>query len=963
MKKYLRKRENRITVIFFLITMITAISPLISRYCINGTDLDYFLLRIESLKEGIFAGRPFIKVNTLFFGGAGYAATMFDSDILMHIPALLRVIGVDIGKSFHVYTAIIFILTYLSAFYCVWKMSLSKFAGTVAAILLTLCPYHMDDMLFRTSSEGAAFIFLPLFIYGIFNVIYEDMDKPWVFGMGLAGLILTSPSLCAFAAVAALIAMLFGIKRIIAAPRPFIKMCIVTALAALITAYQWLPMIEQLSSDTFHAADNWKDILDSSISFSATVSTKFPSLGFILPALALCRIFLSRKDYPILRFSDYMMIMAAVFAVGATDIMPWEHTAKFFGFLQYPWRLFALSSVFLAMADAVVITLFLDRINGSWREIAAETALLVITVICAQSALTHQNETSLGYYDYSDDYYSYKPFTVFESPDYLPASVTDASKLVQQSERLVYDDGSLGRFERKGAKIIATVSESHEYADVPFVYYKGYKAVLTDGGGNKEKLEITGDGENGLCRVELSGRKGELKVVYGGTLLQYVSLIISHIFIFLIFDLVYLKNKYKKKLKERAAAAGANLGRIACVLIVAASALSLSGCNVNVADLPDTAGFTDPNEVIDYLKNRNGIWDDEYEFTEENLVKVNYSKKGYDKDGESYAVIIDESSGEQMIEAVTLQEAEERTGEAASVVPNLYETLLKQEASDVLSRYRTDSLKDRIMNETDALLVLEVFPEIAKKNGIDKLAIEVGKNLLAIPEEKIEDTIDKYNCAAVLAKAAYVLEWEQSEDALKAAEKYFKDAESMEEAESEPVAARLWAAAELYRLTGSKTYRSVVDAIAMDVIPEGFAYEEPGFFGLFAYLMSPYPTNYNVCTSMMNEVFDEANELIKKPIDSEFADTRVDEKTPKRDEKTAERMHEEAFLVTMTDYVSMSVEYKRFVQNRLNFIFGANLSGTDFTEEDRALSDSPKMFIYSGLCKNASGFQQNQDSR
>ena len=82
--------------------MLVAIAPLISRYCINGHDIEYHLLRIESLKECILIGRPFLKVNTLFYGGAGYASTLFYSDLFMHIPALLRVIGVGIGKSFHI---------------------------------------------------------------------------------------------------------------------------------------------------------------------------------------------------------------------------------------------------------------------------------------------------------------------------------------------------------------------------------------------------------------------------------------------------------------------------------------------------------------------------------------------------------------------------------------------------------------------------------------------------------------------------------------------------------------------------------------------------------------------------------------------------------------------------------------------------------------------------------------------
>ncbi|MBO4889769.1 MAG: glycoside hydrolase family 9 protein [Lachnospiraceae bacterium] len=950
MRKYLKRRDNRIILVFFLITMIVAISPLISRYCINGHDLEYHLLRIESLKEGILIGRPFLKVNTLFFGGAGYASSLFYSDLFMHIPALLRVCHFGIGTSFHLYTALIFVLCYISTFYCVWKMSLSKFAGTVAAVLVTLCPYHMDDMLVRTAcGENAAFIFLPLAIYGVFNVLYEEMDKPWVFGLGMAGLILTHPATCILMTCVCVVAFLINIKILLDNPRVLVRLCVVAVLALLVTAYQWLPMLEQFAHTDFYVANNWTDLLDSSVGFSEIASTTFPCIGFALFALIIPRIFLTRRDYPILKFIDLCIIAALIFAVGATNIMPWEKVARFFGFLQFPWRLFIMSSVLLSVADAVILRLFLDRFKEDNRRIAFEIVLILITAVMMKGAIDHQNENSMGYYDYSDDYYSFKPFTAgVIAGEWLPAAVTDVSSLVEQSDRMVFDDGSACDFTRKRAKVISKIDSVHEYVDVPFIYYKGYSAVIVDDAGNKTKLEVSGDGENGMCRVELLGRTGELTVSYTGTILQKVALIVSHLFILLIFDLLYLKNKYKKKLRLRAAAAGANLGKVSIVLVFALLSGTLSACNV--ATVP-SSGYYDPDEMIDYLKDVNGDNTDESDgVSEEDLVRINYSHKGYDRDGKKYAVRIDESSGEQMISVVKPDAKGLFPDGEDHVTGGLYAGLLDEEVSEVLDRYRTDSLEGRIMHETDALLCLEVFPEPSKRKKLDDLAVTLADDIFGIPSAKIETVLDKYDCAAVLAKAAYVLtEWERADDAGKLAEQYFKDAESVDEPDAEPVAARLWAAAELYRLTGQKTYRSVVDAIAMDVVPEGFSYDEPGFFGLFAYLMSPHATNYNVCTNMMSIVFSKANELIKEPIDKEFLDTRVDSSTAKRDEKTAVRMMDEAFLVTMTNYVSVSVEYKEFVQNRLNYIFGANLSGIDFTEDDNALSDSPRLFVLIGL--------------
>ncbi len=955
MKKIFQDRENRISVIFFVITMLVACSPLISRYCINGHDLDYHLLRIESLKEAFRVGRPFLKVNTLFYGGAGYASTMFYSDLFMHIPALLRLMHVSIGKSFHIYSAIIFILCYLSTYYSVWKMSLSKFSASIAAMLLTLCPYHMDDMLVRTAcGESAAFIFLPLAVYGIFNVVCEDMDNPMAFGLGFAGLILTHPATCLMAVGFGIVVFLFNIRSFMRNSVLMAKVCIVSTLALLVTSYQWLPMLEQFASAEFYVANNWTDLFDAAVDFSALAASSFPTMGLMLFVLIIPRAFLTRSDYPILKYVDLMLIAGIVFAVGATRIMPWERVADLFGFLQFPWRLFIMSSVLLAMADAIVLRLFLERISEDKRMFALDVAMIVLTALMAQGAITHQNAGSMGYYDYSDDYYNYKPYTInVVAGEWLPQTVEDPGTLLDMSEHFVFDDGSENEFTRYRAKVIANIESEHEYADVPFIYYKGYSAVIKDALGNKTKLVINGEGDNGMCRVMLGGAKGELTVSYTGTLLQYISYIVTVLFLLLIFDLVYLKNKYKKKLKARAAAAGANLGKIACISIAVLSALTLSGCNVNVQSYQPQNDYSDPDRMIDYLRDKNGEGTQGDGIDESELIKIRLSQKGYDTNGRSYAVLIDESSGEQVISVLTLKQAEEILKKDIETTDGLYDKLLEEEIATVKKNYRSDGFKERIMNTTDALLCMEVFPETSKGKKIDALAGELAGDIINIPKIKIPETIDKYNCAAALAKAAYILpDWDQAEYAATLAEEYFKDAESIVGEDDENVASRLWAAAELYRLTGQKTYRSVVDAIAMDVIPVGSRYEDPGYFGLFAYLMSPYPTNYNVCTDMMDVVFSEANDLIKESVDIEFMDARLDDQAKRNDEKTGKRMLEEAFLVTMTNYVSVSVEYKGFVQNRLNFIYGANLSGTDLTQDDEALCDMPKMFVLTGLSTN-----------
>lgn len=952
MKKYLKDRENKIAFVFFLITMIVATGPLISRYCISGHDIEYHLLRIESLKEGILTGHPFAKVNTFFFGGAGYASSMFYSDLLMHIPALLRVFHVSIGKSFHIYTALIFVLGYISTFYCTWKMTLSKNAATVAAILFTLCPYHMDDLLVRTAcGESTAFIFLPFAIYGMFNVVCEQMDKPWVIGFGFAGLLLSHPATFLLTFVLAVFIFAVNFKVFVKDPAVFVRLCLVAFLAAMVTAFFWLPMLEQFADARFYVSNNWSDLLDSAVGFSDIASQTFPCVGLVLFALMLPRVFLSRKDYPILRFADLMLIAALVFAAGATSVMPWERVAKLFGFLQFPWRMFIETSVILAIYDAIVLKLFTRRIADGKAAVVNDIVILGVFVFAACLAITHHGETAMGYYDYSDDYYSFKPFTAnVIAGEWLPQTVKDPQALVDESSRMTYDDGTTVEFTREKGVITSEIRAGHRYVDVPFIFYKGYSAVLFSDG-EKEKLEITGEGNNGMCRVFLDKKAGELTVRYTGTILQYVSYVLSGLFLLLVLDLVYLKNKYKKKLRQRAAAAGADLGQISCIAFVLVLSLLLSGCGSVQVNIDEKKGFSDPENMIEYLKNAN---DDEIEWQDEynDLFTVNVSQKGYDSKYKGYAIAIDETSGEQVIYVLTCDEASRLIGDEIPEKDGLCNELLEKEITEVQENYRTDSLKERIMHETDALLCMEVFPDSPRAGQIKALAASLAGDLLDIPAGKITESVDRYNYAAALAKAAYVLDdWGRAEEAWKVSEQFFMEAESEGDAAEEPAGSRMWAASELYRLTGLKTYRAVADSIAMDVVPKGFTYEDPGYFGVFAYLMCSNQTNMNVSNAMMKVVFDEANSLIKEDIEKEFIDTRVDDETFSLEEKKVETMFDEVYLVTMTDYVSMSVEYREFAADRLYYIFGANLSGADHTLPDNVLGDAPKLFIYSSLCR------------
>lgn len=564
MKEYYKDRKNQITTLVFLITMLIACAPLVSKYCINGHDLEYHLLRIESLKEGIRIGKPFLRVNTLFFGNAGYASSMFYPDILLYIPAFLRLLGLSINFSYHIYVAVCIILCYLSAYLCIKKMTGSSYGAMIAAVTITLSQYHLDDIYIRSAAgEYQAFIFIPIIVYGIYNVIYEGMDKPRLFVLGYAGLLLSHTSTFVMCTAFGMAVFIIYFRRILSDRKVLKRLFVSVLVTLLLTCFYWLPMLEQFMDSTFYVSTPWMQPEDEAVNFLNIFGSQFPALGYCSLLILIPRIFMKKtgNDKNLISYADLLILAGALFAMLSCDLLPWSVIGRYLSFIQFPWRFFIMSSVLFAMAAGLMFSAIIgkdEEAEWGFKETASSfmmtqgpLILIFVLVINGISGIGTLSRGSQGYYDYSDDYYSYKPYTAnVIAGEWLPDRVKDKESLVEESEVMISDKGNEIDHVRVGNTIEADIRSDFEYADVPFIYYLGYKADLLRDDGSRKELRVTGEGHNGMCRVYLKDMgTGRLKVYYGGTYLSALSSCISLLaFITVIF--IGLRNG-KKAVKEK----------------------------------------------------------------------------------------------------------------------------------------------------------------------------------------------------------------------------------------------------------------------------------------------------------------------------------------------------------------------------------------------------------------------------
>ncbi len=512
----------------FFVVIFFACSPLMTKHCINGHDVDYHLLRIESLKEGILAGKPFLKVNMLFLGGAGYASSLFYPDLLLYFPGVLRALGVSINQSYHLFVALCIILCYASTYICTKMVTKKRFSSMIGAIIMTLSQYHIDDIYTRSAvGEFTAFIFLPFLLYGIYDLLYEELSKPGIMAMGFAGVLLSHTNTFIMCILLYGFIVLFHYKIFYNNKKLFLKLLLTGLITLALTCFYWLPVLEQLKDSTFGLSNSWVSVKDTMREISSIFENQMPGMGIAIFLLCIPRLFTikTKKNKKLLVYGDILLFSGIAFSLGATVLFPWERLERFVNFIQFPWRFYLLASACLSMGIAILYEIYFQNRKSR------EAALIAVLGIMIFSSVTNIQRTEEGYYSYSDDYYSYKPFTASViGGEWLPEQVDSLEKVLEYSDKIVGDSGEEISFYRKKNEIhVSCKNMESSYMDVPFIYYKGYRAVSYDNEGEKiEDLKVSGEGRHGFCRVYFTGKEeGKVVIAYKGTWAQKISYFIS----------------------------------------------------------------------------------------------------------------------------------------------------------------------------------------------------------------------------------------------------------------------------------------------------------------------------------------------------------------------------------------------------------------------------------------------------
>lgn len=498
--------------ICLLIFMSPTSSPIV------GHDYRYHYLRVDALKYNIENHILFSGIDYLYFDGGGYAGFAYP-EFFLYIPAVLRVLGMSIGGSMAVFLTLCGVFSYCFMFIFLKKISGSPICGTIGAVMYILFTYRIDNMFTRFAlGEIQAYVFWPLILYGLYDLIFDEFKKPYILGLGFAGMLLSHTLSTALALGVAVILALIFIKRIIKARGKILRLLVTAGCTLLVTAFYWLPLLELLGSCEMSVKKPAYDVMNYIISFSGLFKENMHNgiTGLHAPIFLLCalRVFLTKnspiaaglydedtgKRKSVLVLADTFTVIGVILAVMATDLVPWELLSKILGFIQFPWRFFGPSSILLIIAGTIYLFHIAERSK------APGAVMALVTVFAITGAGVYADIKGLWHEEkpYEDDHYYADTQETFHigMGEWLPRAAQNGGK---EYLRTIGDNVMINGMdklpcERENGTLTFELgdTENVRYAVLPYIWYKGYTARDQNG----KELEIT-MAHNGLVQVDL----------------------------------------------------------------------------------------------------------------------------------------------------------------------------------------------------------------------------------------------------------------------------------------------------------------------------------------------------------------------------------------------------------------------------------------------------------------------------
>ena len=339
----------------------------------------------------------------------------------------------------------VFLISALLSVYGMYLL-LNRFFGKAAsfagALIYMYTPFRAVEIYVRGAiGEALAIALFPWLLLGIATLIKKTNKRNIVFAAITVSLFLLTHNY--FFLLVAPFAILFTFVLIFFEKRKLNKFraLVVAGLLGLgLSAYWWLPAFAEyhlVSSVTpFVIEDHFpflKQLIIPSWGYGSSVWGPYDLISFQIGLVNLFAVLVSvpvfwfaRKKKNVNYFlaaSAFVLFLATVFMMNIRSLFIW-HLIPFTNFIQFPWRLLALTTFFTAFLSAFVISHMKNRWLYAVVLVAVSVAL-TFSYFRPSHTVNYDNQHYLQRLfanpEFSEDYLLLPPDTV-QKPDFVPES-------------------------------------------------------------------------------------------------------------------------------------------------------------------------------------------------------------------------------------------------------------------------------------------------------------------------------------------------------------------------------------------------------------------------------------------------------------------------------------------------------------------------------------------------------------
>ena len=514
---YLTDERKRILLILAAAVLVASV-PALRENLNAGHDSEFHRMRLRNVVSALGEGQFPVRVGGSMYNGYGSATSIFYPDTCLYLAALMMLGGATIQFALSAMLIALNAVTAASAYACGRRMFGSRTAGTCASVLYTLAAYRLTDLYTRMAlGEAAAMAVIPLFILGLWEVVFGDKRRWPMLVIGATAVFRTHMITTVLCAAGAAVLCAVCLVRMIREGR---LSALLAALAAtvLLNLYALVPLADcmlggismgTLSSSVSAGAMRLAELFAQNPQFPRDIGAAL-LIGTVVTAHGLIG-----KRTEDARTACALLLGGIAMALMATKLFPWAALEKRFGgainFLQFPWRLLMFADIFLALACGYGVSQLSG--DGRWQR-AAALAVLAVSVLASSAQIQAYTVNDV----HDDRYWLSNSEMITAYGEYtLPGS--DLARTVTEHEVLTTGDAAVTAYEKKGTRVTAQVQAQQGGSVVlPVFGFDGYRAELN---GQEIAWHL---GENNRLTVDIpAGTSGELSIRYAGKALWRIA--------------------------------------------------------------------------------------------------------------------------------------------------------------------------------------------------------------------------------------------------------------------------------------------------------------------------------------------------------------------------------------------------------------------------------------------------------